>query len=88
MFACPAFAITAIGVDRAAASFVIAVCRRSWKARGRFSTPAALRAAVSASTNASASVGGPALRVAEDALLLALERRGAAALPELFGEHR
>ena len=33
MFACPAFAITAIGLDPAAASFVIAVCRRSWNGR-------------------------------------------------------
>jgi hypothetical protein len=30
MFACPAFVITAIGDEPAAASFVIAVCRRSW----------------------------------------------------------
>jgi hypothetical protein len=53
MSACPAFVMTAIGLDPAAASFVIAVCRRSWKALGCFSTPAALSAAVRASLNVS-----------------------------------
>jgi hypothetical protein len=57
MFACPAFVITAIGDEPAAASFVIAVCRRSWNGRGLLATAAALRAAVSACLNVAAPVG-------------------------------
>jgi hypothetical protein len=57
MFACPAFVITAIGDEPAAASFVIAVCRRSWNGRGLLATAAALRAAVSACLNVAALSG-------------------------------
>jgi hypothetical protein len=52
IFACPAFVMTAIALDPAAASWMIAVCRRSWNGRiALISTSAALIACSSASLN-------------------------------------
>src|SRR5919201_1131759 len=59
MFAWPAFAITAIGLEPAAASFVIAVCRRSGNGRSSPFTPAAASACLRASRNVSARYGVP-----------------------------
>jgi len=88
MFACPAFVITAIGLEPAAASFVIAVCRRSWKALRRLSTPGGCERGRERLLEHFRTIGRAALPIAEHELVVALVGGAAPMLPELLGKRR